>query len=175
MDAGVMILMDEGFRGLTIARLLKVVGVTKGSFYHHFSGIDDYIATLLDYYEQDGTLNIIEICNAEPTPRLRLLKLIQISTSYPARASVVMRVWAEDDARVREVQERTDARRLAYLEDQFQQITENAEISKTLASLMYSILIGSEHTMPPVDGAQQRNLFYTALAPWGITPDSTEK
>lgn len=174
MDAGVIILMAEGFRSLTIARLLKAVGVTKGSFYHHFAGIDDYLASFLDYYEQDGTLNIIEICNAEPTPRKRLLKLIQISTSYPARASIVMRVWAGEDARVREVQERTDARRLAYLEEQFRPITEDAELAKTLASLMYSILIGSEHTMPPLSDELQRNLFYTALAPWGITPEPTE-
>ena len=84
LTAGAIILLASGAQGLTIDALLKEVGKTKGSFYHHFKGYDDYIAHFLAYFEQEGTLNIIELVNQEPTPQLRLHKLISVVTSYPS-------------------------------------------------------------------------------------------
>ena len=168
LNAGYELLMQNGPKGLTIDALLKRVGVTKGSFYHHFKGHADYIEHFLNFYEQEGTLNIIDICNEEPTPKARLRKLLVVVTSYPPEAATIMRTWAQHDERVRIVQERADARRLAYVADQFQQMGINEVDAKQYANLLYSILIGSEHMMPPVTGQTQRNLFVYGLRGLGL-------
>ncbi|MEV0081899.1 TetR/AcrR family transcriptional regulator [Saccharopolyspora sp. NPDC050642] len=38
LDAGLEILADQGVPALTIDRLATKLGLTKGSFYHHFGG-----------------------------------------------------------------------------------------------------------------------------------------
>ena len=38
LDAGLELLADEGAPAVTIERLTGKLGVTKGSYYHHFKG-----------------------------------------------------------------------------------------------------------------------------------------
>jgi AcrR family transcriptional regulator len=44
--AALDILTDFGPESLTAARLCERLNVTKGSFYHHFQGMDDFVESL---------------------------------------------------------------------------------------------------------------------------------
>ena len=76
--AGIQILTETGPSGLTIDNLCQQLEVTKGSFYHHFGGIEDFKERLLAYYEAEGTLDIIERLTAVPTPEGKFKGLIDI-------------------------------------------------------------------------------------------------
>ena len=71
---------------------------------------------------------------------------------------------------MRELQRRVDAQRLDYLYELLYAITRDDELAQTLAQLSYSILIGSEHIIPPIGGDAQRMLFKRALSIYGIVP-----
>ena len=61
---------SQGTDALTIDRLARGLGVTKGSFYHHFRNQADYRAALLKYWEQAGMADMVDLPETpmEPGP-----------------------------------------------------------------------------------------------------------
>ena len=52
LDEGLVVLAEEGEAGLRIDRIATRLGLTKGSFFHHFDGAPAYRAALLAEYER---------------------------------------------------------------------------------------------------------------------------
>ena len=50
-ETGLRLLVAEGPSALTIERLCRETGKTKGSFYHHFSGQEGFRAGLIDWWK----------------------------------------------------------------------------------------------------------------------------
>lgn len=165
--SGVQLLAETGPTGLTIDALCQRLGVTKGSFYHHFGSMEGYKRSLLTFYEEEGTLDIIAQLAAVPTPQAKLRALVQIvvaSSSQPTgHSELVLRAWAFQDELVREVQQRIDGRRLAYVQALIQEITGDEATAVTLAQLMYAILVGGTQMHPPLVGEQLLAVFNTYL------------
>lgn len=161
--AGVSLLQKDGFQGLTIRALCHQLQVTKGSFYHHFSGIDDYKSKLLAFYETNGTVDIIAQLEEETTPQAKLIKLanliVQSMKQYSMNAEYMLRVWSLQDEEAKVVQTRVDERRRAYVQDLCLQIVANATQAETMANMMYAILLGSEAMNPPLTPEALQALF----------------
>src|SRR5215216_7458426 len=51
IQAGLVAVADDGPSGLRIDRLCRRLGVSKGSFHHHFAGSGDFKKTVLAAYE----------------------------------------------------------------------------------------------------------------------------
>jgi AcrR family transcriptional regulator len=51
LDWSLDILAEEGVQAIRLERLLASVGLTKGSFYHHFGGMPAYRKALAAYFE----------------------------------------------------------------------------------------------------------------------------
>src|SRR5215207_10520044 len=51
VQAGLAAVADDGPNGLRIDRLCRRLGVSKGSFHHHFAGSGDFKKTVLAAYE----------------------------------------------------------------------------------------------------------------------------
>lgn len=47
LDAATRILMTQSWEAVTVADLLKAIGISKGGFYHHFSSKDDVLAAVV--------------------------------------------------------------------------------------------------------------------------------
>lgn len=161
--AGVLLLREKGFQGLTISALCQQLQVTKGSFYHHFSGIDEYKSNLLAFYETEGTLDIITQLEDQPTPQAKLINLadliVQSAGHYSMNAERMLRVWSLQDEEAQIVQTRVDARRRAYVQELCSQIVADTTQAETMATMMYAILIGSELMHPPLTPETLRALF----------------
>ncbi len=161
--AGTELLATDGANGLTIEALCYHLGLTKGSFYHHFGGYEDFKASLLAFYEEEGTLDIISRLADAPTPEAKLHRLIEMvvaaSTQFVTYPEVAIRAWALQDEAVRVVQMRVDGRRLAYVESLLLEITGEPATARRSAHLMYAILVGAEQMQPPVVGADLQALF----------------
>lgn len=163
---GAKALAALGASALTIDGLTARLGVTKGSFYHHFGSLQGYIDALLDYYESQGTLNVIAVTEAEPNARAKLRRLLEITMEGPLNLEVAFRAWALQNAQAREVQARIDAQRMAYLVELCADITGNPAKAQALAQLLYMIYIGSQQVIPPLEPDIVQRLYREALRPY---------
>ncbi|WP_239003564.1 TetR/AcrR family transcriptional regulator [Nocardia panacis] len=54
--AALEVLAECGFKGLNIGVLCRGLGVTSGSFYHHFGGWPTFVTALLEHWERQQVL-----------------------------------------------------------------------------------------------------------------------
>jgi TetR/AcrR family transcriptional repressor of nem operon len=50
IDAGLRMLLEQGYNNLGIQALLVATGIPKGSFYHHFADKEDFALQVIDAY-----------------------------------------------------------------------------------------------------------------------------
>lgn len=50
IDAGLRMLLEQGYNSLGIQALLTATGIPKGSFYHHFKDKEDFALKVIDAY-----------------------------------------------------------------------------------------------------------------------------
>lgn len=150
LENGLQILAEGGSPALTTEALTKRLGVTKGSFYHHFSNYEDYKLNLLSYFEQAGTHEIISLAEQGPSPDKKLQRLLEAVLSYPTASSVAIRAWALQDEVVRQVQERIDQQRLAYLKELSLEMTGDVHRADLIAQMVYAVYVGGQQIIPPL-------------------------
>lgn len=162
--AALQILMEQGDSSLTIEGLTQRLGLTKGSFYHHFGSMEGFKTHLLAFFEQEGTLQVVEQVEAGGGSAFERLKtLMHITVAHPAAIEVAIRTWAQRDAAVRDYQARMDAHRLAYVAGLWRELIDDPAEAQLRAELLYVILIGSEHLQPPLEGAAKLRLYHAYL------------
>ena len=150
IQAGLAAVADDGPNGLRIDRLCRRLGVSKGSFHHHFAGSADFKQAVLTAYEAlvvEALDHAIDQTAAD-SPKAALAGLTAAITStesiYRPDLEVAMRAWAFSDPEVRAVQERVDTRRLESLQRIWSRILDDPAAVHTAALLPYLVGIGAE-------------------------------
>ncbi len=94
------------------------------------------------------------------------------ATLQPSQLEVAMRAWALQDGLVRDHQQRIDQRRLTYLEElMYARIGDHSHAAR-MARLFYSVYVGSQHILPPVQGADLAHLYQEALPLLNVASDT---
>lgn len=153
-------LRDSGVDAVRIERLAKELGVSKGSFYWHFSGRDELLAAVLEGWRTRGTRDIIAtVDDASSEPRERITALARAVYSFPQEDGfeVGVRAWAQVDARARAAVTEVDATRIAYVASLLE-MTGNSPVEARLrAEAFYRTLLGEflmrHYGTPPTDQA----------------------
>jgi AcrR family transcriptional regulator len=178
LDAGLAALADDGPDSLRIDRLCRRLGVSKGSFHHHFAGAEDYKRTLLAAYETlvvEALDHTIEQ-TAATTPQAALAALTAAITDtegfYRPTLEVAMRAWAFSDPEVRAVQERVDVRRLESLHGIWAKILDDRAAAYTAALVPYLVGIGASLIQPPTAPDQLKRVYDLLL---GLFPDESKE
>lgn len=168
LNAGLKIFRESGVGGLTIESLTQELGVTKGSFYHHFSGIQGFKTSFLQFYEEAGTFNVIQLTEEAASAEDKLRRLLGIIVSHPLEDEVVMRAWAQQDAEVGAVQERVDQRRVAYVTDLCVDISGDAAQGRLMAEIFYALLVGGPQMQPALSSERITAVFNEILRLYNI-------
>lgn len=155
LEAGLELLTVEGQQGLTIERLCGQTKKTKGSFYHHFSGTQDFEGQLLAYWQKAHTQDLIDL-TVEAPPQEALKKLRQLTRGLSTDRELALRSWAarhEEAARVVHKVDRTRVEHLAllYVADGFPK-----DRARTVAWAEYSLLIGMAQLRSTLPDQQRR-------------------
>ena len=109
LAAGFELLEELGAGALTIDRLTRRLGVTKGSFYHHFSSRAELSRALLEAWELRHTGELIEASRGGHDFAERNRRLTELGYElFDPELETAIRVWALQDPVAREVQERVD-------------------------------------------------------------------
>src|SRR5207302_8732387 len=107
-----------GLDAAAVEPLARALGVTKGSFYWHFTSRDALLTAALARWEAQYTEGIIAVFGAVKSPRARLERLImQVSMSEGAPRFHTALAAAAEHPVVRPVIARVTARRIEFLVD----------------------------------------------------------
>ncbi|MGH3632946.1 MAG: TetR/AcrR family transcriptional regulator, partial [Mycobacterium sp.] len=126
IQEGFRVLAENGLKALTIDRLCRRLGVTKGSFYWHFSDMKSYRKTLIDTWAavRDEDRGYFDDLSADP-PRRRLSRMMTALLG-PRHWMLerAMREWARSEPTVAHAVRASDQRvvaavRQAFLDDGF--------------------------------------------------------
>jgi AcrR family transcriptional regulator len=162
LDEGLAVLADVGAPGLRVERLAARLGVTKGSFYHHFESTAAYRRALLEHHAERHTLRFIDEVEAVRSagPRAQLRRLMElVESGSDDRIEIAVRAWAAQDDDAYDAQRRIDAMRVDYVFDLCAAIVPDRQRARDLARAQYLLLIGAEHVVPPLGAAELRRLW----------------
>lgn len=124
LRAAMEVLAREGQAKLRVDAIAASLGVTKGSFYHHFRNREDFVASLLDFWAESFTTVVIETIGVLDVPaRERLRDLARlVERDGLDRYDIAFRSWAAQDPKVAESVKRVDAARYTYVRSLFEEI-----------------------------------------------------
>ena len=72
-------LVESGIEGVRIDRLCRALGVTKGSFYHHFSGREALLDAVADYWSETQPRQALNALAATPgDPMQQLVEITKL-------------------------------------------------------------------------------------------------
>ncbi len=120
LDAGLRVLAEDGESKIRIDHLCAIQGVTKGSFYYHFTDMADYRRSLMSHYETEFTTRYIDKVESEGD-RSGSQKLAALAAAVmqdderELKLESRIRGWATRDSDVRAALKRVDAVRCDYL------------------------------------------------------------
>ncbi len=172
LEVALALLEEVGSEALTIELLTRRLGVTKGSFYHHFKNYQNFKAQVLAFYEEERTLQIIQLAERETPPQARLERILQ-ATLQPSQVEVAVRAWALQDALVRNYQRRIDQRRLTYLEEVLFAHRGDHAHALRMAQLFYGLYVGSQQMIPPIQGATLAALYQEVMPLLTLASDAS--
>lgn len=140
----------EGHGALRLGRLCESLGVTTGSFYHYFGGIDGFVRELLEYWEVQQTQRIAALSLVPADPRERIRRMRELSLTVPHEAEAAIRAWANTNPEVAAMQQRVDAERHAVLRRVILGVVPDRRRADLLAVIGLSLLIGLQQWRTPV-------------------------
>lgn len=168
IDEGMRVLAEEGAPGVRIDRIAARLRLSKGSFFHHFTGIADYRRALLAEWENGA---VLEPGDVEPNALLGGLAA-RVGTLVDLRLEAAIRAWSLQDAEAAAAQERVDRARLGLLESVWLRIIDDPERAHAAALLPHLLVIGASVALPPTSRADLESVFglLAELVP-AVSPD----
>jgi AcrR family transcriptional regulator len=115
------VLAEEGRSKIEIEYLAKRLGVTKGSFYAHFSDRRDFVASIARYWADTLTATVLDnLSQTEEKGEGKLLLLMQAIKNHELeKYDIMMRAWALDEPLVAKAVEQVDRVRFEYIKSVF--------------------------------------------------------
>ncbi len=145
INAALGALAEGGVECVRVEPIAERLGVTKGSFYWHFSRREDLLEAMLDAWERAGTDAIIEEVDARGGSAEDRLRRLWRRTSGEDGLEVEMAVrdLARRDPAVHARVRRVDDRRVAYLRGRFLELGLDPALAEARSLLVYSLLLGN--------------------------------
>ena len=159
LEQGLRILAESGSGDLSITSLCRGLGVTKGSFYHHFRSLAVYIDSLLIYWEEDRNYRPIAMSRRAPNEFNRVEALSDWAASLPHETESALRAWGSSNSKVAAMQARVDAAREDRIHELVRSLGVEDVMARLLAQMGVTLLIGFQHRERPLDPRQLRRMF----------------
>jgi AcrR family transcriptional regulator len=120
--AALELFVAEGIDAVRITRLADELGVTRGSFYWHFSNRDDLIESLVAYWRDKNTSVIVEAVNSATSLSDGIFNFFDTCVDhnqFDPRLDLAIREWARRSQDIREQIDLADSTRVKAITNLF--------------------------------------------------------
>lgn len=141
--AALDLIAEQGIQAMAIEPLARRMGITKGSFYWHFSSREALLEQALIRWEEHDRRNLNASLGEIDNPRDRLISFFR----RVGREKLTHEVYSELCAaaghpHVEPVLERVAERRMAHLSAAFEEMGMEPGLARNQARLTYSVYLG---------------------------------
>ncbi len=173
LDAAFHAVVDGGFDKVRVLLIADALGVTRGSFYWHFTDHAELISALLmRWKEKEFELNCRLRLNQEPAldAAADLVRLLDAALLHAGddlvnmRFELALRGLGRRDPSVALMLEEVDQARIDLFQQKFLKLTGNTKKAGELASLFYLAIVGSNQALsrpinPPLLSAYLKGII----------------
>lgn len=159
------VLIEEGFAKLTLENLLSRLGVTHGSFYHHFKNRQALTEALLNQWRKEMTQDVLASSANAGNPDKRAKALIEIKKSFgdQTQLEIAFRSQARIDEMVREYVQEVDELRIQNCIQLAQLIIGDTPRAKTIGKLAHALFVGSQQMLPAFTEEESEAMYMELL------------
>lgn len=159
--------LKEGFRVLSefnqdklrVQYLCERLGVTRGSFYHHFEGIDGYVDALMVEWKEQNTLEFIDEADKslDPGGKMERLNARVVQTNQAIESGI--RSWSLYHPVVKQTVKEVDRIRMNYLKKIYLEMGKGEKEAGYLAQMEYALLVGVQLLFPNIKEEEMRRMY----------------
>ncbi len=158
---GLNALAIDGADAITIASLCERAAKTKGSFYFHFSTIEEYLIDLTNEWVDAYTTKIIHITNAN-SERMDFLNQLAARIDLDLEAGI--RQLAARNEHVQELARQADETRIKWLAELYNSTGKyNKTDALALANIEIAAFTGFKLIKPDMQPAEARDFYASFL------------
>lgn len=157
IDFAVATLAREGADALKADVLARKLGVSRGSFYWHFTDLGDFHAQVIEHWRQTTTEAIIADIEQHDSRERRLDALLRRAFAHGAALEIRMRAWADANPIAARAVAEVDRRRRDYLEKLLVEAGITPPVAAARAQLLYWTYLGAalSRTRSPAEQVNQ--------------------
>lgn len=154
LDAAFQAVVEGGFDNARVLVIANALGVTRGSFYWHFTDHADLIAALLARWRK-REIGIDHALRSELSadPQADLERLLDAALAYAGadlefmRFELALRGRGRRDPEVAKMLLEVDQMRFDLFEQKFMRLTGDKKMAAELAALFYLAIVGSHQAL----------------------------
>lgn len=162
VQAGIAAVVARGPSALRIDSLCKNLGVTKGSFYHHFKNRSDLVRAIAQYWANTQPLLGSRYLAQQHSPQAQLKRLVLLfADGQLGQRDHAMRSWGASEAIIAKAVNQADQKILTLLLGILQRLGIQAKARQALAlNLMFAAIGFHSATNIVSDHRRQQALNY---------------
>lgn len=139
---GFEMLSTEGYHAIMIDYLCAKFKITKGSFYHYFDGIDEYVRLLVKEWEKQVMMRLETVMAGATTPEEKINRMVEFSFGFSGRLELSLRAWALHNKLVKNLLIKMELRRIEIMSGLFEELGLTKKKAREMAELAHASWIG---------------------------------
>ena len=147
IQAGLNQLREFGCQAISGEKLARRLDVTRGSFYHHFKNMDEFVERMMDEWEELYTLEQLQKAHSID-PQHEMTRLLEVAWNTDVDLEVAVRQWGFSNPIVRKRVEKIERLRLDHLCNLYGVLVNDAAKGRQLGTIAYYGLLGVMHASP---------------------------
>ncbi|WP_157001246.1 TetR/AcrR family transcriptional regulator [Agromyces laixinhei] len=162
IEEGLRALAAGGADAVRIEALAKRLGVTKGGFYGHFADRDALLEAMLDTWERESTVEVLERIEHEggdPKSKIERAGMRTFSSHRLLPIDLAVRDWARRDEGVAERLRRVDNQRMGLLREMIGTFCSDPDEVEARSLLAFCLAIGEHFLAADHDGRSRSQVL----------------